>query len=257
MEVREFTPYLTVIGFVAGLIFLGDHVFKDSQKARLWDALLNVARLADRPLNGLFYVFVAALSLLATGGIVVLSGMAETNLIDAVKSIGPLLLPVGLKILVLDYVFALKSSWIIRQLLLGPPPRPDEPRFSWQVILASCVVVLVDFVGTAFITVVIFHHVEFFQAQQILPRLEASDSLPSLRSFFDTVSLMAKASIEYSLYALNGTTFIWVLLVIARLSDRMVTSLDADSIKRNIFKIIGTLLGGAVGLVIFIRVALT
>ena len=70
-----------------------------------------------------------------------------------------------------------------------------------------------------------------------MPRLESHNFLPSIREFFDALSLLGKASMEYALYALNGTTLVWVLLLLARFSDGIVASVDAENIKRNICKV--------------------
>lgn len=256
MNLGEFTPFLSIIAFLLGTVVVGDLVLKDGHKARLWQGILTVARLADRPTHLAFYCIIFALSLLSTLAIIAVSGLAEHQLLGAFKSLGPVLLPIALKIVILDYLLALKTHALIRSLLAGPPREPGEPPLTYGVIVASALVAFLDFALTAVITFMVFHWVEIFQAREVLPRIEASNAFPTLREFFDSVSLLGTAVIKHSFYALNGTALMWALLLIARMADGAVENLDGESIQRNICRIAGTILATAVAAVFFLRFAL-
>lgn len=258
MEIRDITPYVTVFGPVAGIIVLGDYVLKSTYKARLWGKLSSVSRVGVQPLSLAFYGFVVLASAGFTLMILTANGIAQVAHglgapIDTLKSLGPILVPTLLKILVLDYLFALKSYALLRILWRVPSRISANSNSHVETTILSSLLFLADLVVTAGLTSELFQSGERLQATYITPRLEEALRLPSLQQFFDSVSLVAKSAIQSSFYLLNGTFALYLALLVALGVGRLSPLVDEEGGKNNVCKIIAAIFTLLVLIVAFTR----
>lgn len=242
-EIKEITPYITFFGPIAGFLAIWDYLLRDSHKARVWDAIVSLAQLGRNPFSLAFYGFVTLSSVFMTVGILSVSGIAAAksdggSVADALKSSGPLLLAVVLKIVLFDYVLAVKSYAIVGALSVGKQRLAENQGKGMSgLIVCGAALVAYDIYFTAAITALFLNWSEMFQTRHINDPLIAEAVKPAV-DFFDSMNFMAKETLSKSFYALNGALLMYASLLISAMTRGAITHLNVEDIKKNIFKVL-------------------
>jgi hypothetical protein len=241
MDLREITPLLTAFGPVAALIIVCDYILKEHQKSALFNFFLRVAQIGSRPLSFAFYglVVVVASSTLLTLGIISINGFIEVLTKQSERPTGlreasaAIVIAIVFKILVLDYVLALKSFVLLRLLRV----HVDTQRGPRRVLgtIPGMIAVFLDFFVTVMLTERALHWWQIFQTKHetSIPR-----GVAEALGFFDSINFMAKDTVQNSFYALNGTLIMYVALGFSAAARGTVAYLNIKGITDNIFKII-------------------
>ncbi len=202
MDIKDFTPFITLFGPLAIVGAILDYAVRDEHKTRVWNSLVSVARLGQRPFSVWFYGLVVVSSLMLTLALLSISGLWEVQRggsgLDAVKSSGPLLLAIALKIFVLDYILSLKTYVLIKDLSKGPSrPLPSAVTTALKVSIVAA-----DLFLTGLITGMVLNWSELFQAQN-LPTDTSNLAAPAktLANFFDTLNFVISIRPEVILRA--------------------------------------------------------
>jgi hypothetical protein len=226
---------------IAGALL--DYVVRDKHKSRVFDKLISIARVGSQPLSLAFYGLVTLVSVFFT--VVVLwlnakfhppTGGAESDLVG-LKSAAPILLAVVIKILCGDYLLALKSSYILREISgdWGTAKGKSTNR-KWAFIIFSALVISVDLLLTCFLTEAFLNWGEFFQTKH-LNNIDAGWAT-SIRNFFDSIDLVAKDAIQKSFYVLNGSLLMYLCALASLAATGTISHLNVKEMKKHIFKII-------------------
>jgi hypothetical protein len=252
MDFRDITPLITAFGPVAAVIVVMDYVFRENQKAQLFNFFVRIAQVGSKPLSFGFYFVVTISSVLLTLGIISINGFIEiltkrslhpTGVREATAAI---LIAVTFKILVWDYLLALKSYALLR----GLGSRIQTKRGMRRAIatVPGLIAIFLDFFLTIILTERVFHWWQVFQSSHqdaVPPRL--AEAL----GFFDAVNFMAKDTMQNSFYALNGTLIMYLAMGLSAAARGTVAHLNVKGITDNIFKIIASM-GAFVVLVVAI-----
>src|SRR5260221_9243581 len=202
MSVTEITPYLTVFAPVAGVIVIMDYVIRDGIKGRIRDQVIYLAQVGTRPRSLAFYGLVVLLSLLFSILIVSINGTLETikehenSMSPAIKSAGPLLIAVFLKILIWDYLMAYKSSLFWNSL------RSSGGK-NWMAIIANSFVVICDLYVTAVLTAGFLNLFDLTHMKDL--NAATPSPIKSLAEFFDSKNFAFEKSIQKSFYFFNDS----------------------------------------------------
>lgn len=248
-DIKEITPYVTFFGPIAGFIAIWDYLLRDSHKSKVWDGIVSIAQLGKRPLSFAFYGLITVTSVAMTIAILSISGIASKSesgsIIIGLKSSGPILLAVILKIVLFDYILALKSFSLVEFLISSG--KDSNGKYGKSTITLGCLIVVCDLFLTGFLTGFFMNFSEAFQTRHINNNTASIPAVvqPAI-DFFDSISLMVKESIRKSFYALNGTLIMYVSLLISAITEGVVKYLNIEDIKKNIFKILAAVLVFAV-----------
>jgi len=239
MDLREITPLLTAFGPIAAVIIVFDFILKEQQKSKLLNFLLRIAQIGSRPLSFAFYGLVVASSTLLTLGIISINGFIEVLTKQSERPTGlreasaAIVVAIVFKILVLDYLLALKSFVLLRLLRT----HVDTERGPRRVLgtIPGMIAVFLDFFVTVMVTERALHWWQIFQTKH-------ENSIPhgvaEALGFFDSINFIAKDTVQNSFYALNGTLIMYAALGFSAAARGTVAHLNVKGITDNIFKII-------------------
>jgi len=233
-----------------------DQVVRDDYKTSTFNRLVSITRIWSRPRSVTFYCLVGIVSLFFT--IIVLGlnarfhppvGSTESDLIG-LKSAGPILLAVGVKILFGDYLLALKSFVFLRLIAdLWSVFRVAQAKARWSFICASALLIVLDLLLTASLTEWFLNWGEIFQSRHVNGIQAAWTTV--FRHFFDSVDLIIKDAIQKSFYVLNGSLVMYGCALVSLATSGVNKYIDARGMKHHIFK---TIVG--VGVLILVTVSI-
>jgi len=247
IELREITPYLTIYGPVAAVIVILDYVLTEPQKTATWNKIVAIARIGERPVSLAFYgltTFVSCtftLLILSIGGFAQAQGADGSSVLILLKSSGPILVAVFLKIVLIDYILAIKTFYFVRSFERASAEVLANGKISRSMNTMSAVVLIVcDLMLTGIITAGFINWAELFQASQMK---EVHTLTKPAAEFFDTLNFMAQETIQKSFYALNGSLQMYLALLVAATATGAIKHLNVSGITNNLFKLIAAFLG--------------
>jgi hypothetical protein len=244
MNFSDYGTYVGVLGFLTFCIATLDVVFTARVKDRVANAIRYCFRLAEDTKSARFYFFVLAFSVIMTVLVVALVGGigALHDLTDpwgvALKSTGPLILALVLKVSVWDYCMAQKSSFLMR--CISPETVGLGKRIDWT----RGIIIGLDLLISTVVTGLFIHTIENFQVEagksnsgigRIIP--------PSVREFFDELNLFAKYAVQVSVYLLNGASIFYIGSAITWISHPSKDVLNWANIRKFPFTTIACILG--------------
>jgi len=245
VNVSDITPYLGVFAPIAGGLAVLDYILTAETKKRVCELISGLAKIGRRPLTKGFYVVSLVVSVVSTIIILVASGVFSTLVergwepLSVLKSSGPLVLAIILKILAWDYILALKSALFVQsfQRYVLETPEAKRPKGGHYAAMFG-LLIFWDIIFSAILTGGFLYYAEHFQslhgdavtASPIFPR--------SVAAFFDEFSFVAKNAIEKSFYALNGSLLFFGTYGLAYVIDRFGGRIDSSQLQKNVFKII-------------------
>lgn len=223
-------------------------MLNDDTKKRVCRQFISFIHVATRPLTLHFYlicilgsVFCTLVVILASGAFRFLSESVDLSL-TAFKATAPLLLAIGFKILVLDYVLAVKTAFIyVAVEEAGNNPPPQKKLTKKDLLVAKGLLFGLDLVLSTGLTALLLTYAEHFQSIHA-DKVIHSDVLPkSIKAFFDEFHFVLKESIANAHYLLNGSLIFYVLFGFSRLVESSLHRIDMPQIQKNIFKLFGAL----------------
>jgi hypothetical protein len=135
MSFSDYGTYLSIVGIVFGLGPVLDKLFNEHAKAKALHALTWFVMLPERNLSLRFYRIICVASLLMTALAVANVGGIESlteggpHFRVTLKSTGPLIIALLLKITFYDYIMAAKSSDLMRALKARAVTAPKQLAF--------------------------------------------------------------------------------------------------------------------------------
>lgn len=242
MDWRDAQFVMWVLTPLVPLVLLADNLASSNCKKALLSLLIRKAGLLTKAASAPFYWFVLVTSIWLSLLIVTVNGMLRVpsgiggSWFDAARSLGPLLLAVLVKVLVLDYILALKSASLARMFDTGG---------SWRVrVVVPGVVVLLDLALSAVLVAAVINWTEVIQSTYVQPALENRASLGIFRrvvEFFHTIIFIMKDSMSYAFYVLNGSLIYYMTLGFRALAMGAWKHFDAEAAAASVFKIVGTI----------------
>ncbi|PYI93292.1 MAG: hypothetical protein DME97_06020 [Verrucomicrobia bacterium] len=239
MDLRDITPLLTAFGPIAALIIVFDYILTEHQKSKLFNLFVKVAQIGSKPLSFAFYGLVVICSTLLTLGIISINGFIEILTKQSERPTGireasaAIVIAIAFKILVWDYLLALKSFVLLRLLRVHIETKRGPRRVLGTI--PGMIAVFLDFFVTVMLTERVLHWWQLFQMRH-------ENSIPpgvaEALGFFDAINFIAKDTVQNSFYALNGTLIMYVALGFSAAARGTVARLNVKGITDNIFKII-------------------
>src|SRR5438067_1310806 len=239
MDLRDITPLLTAFGPIAALIIVFDYILTEHQKSKLFYLFVKVAQIGSMPLSFAFYGLVLICSTLLTLSIISINGFIEILTKQSERPTGireasaAIVIAIAFKILVWDYLLALKSFVLLRLLRVHIETKRGPRRVLGTI--PGMIAVFLDFFVTVMLTERVLHWWQLFQMRH-------ENSIPpgvaEALGFFDAINFIAKDTVQNSFYALNGTLIMYVALGFSAAARGTVARLNVKGITDNIFKII-------------------
>lgn len=239
MDLRDITPLITAFGPLALFIGIFDWLLREHHKAKLFNFFVRSAQLGSNPFSFGFYGFVVVCSVLFTfailsinGSIGFLTGSAETSTWK--ESSAPILIAVVFKVLVWDYLLALKS-FAVGTALRSEITSNNGQRKPAIASVPGAIFVLLDLLFTVMLTRAVLNSWEVFQN---LHKDSVPEKISDALGFFDSVNFFAKDTIKNSFYILNGSLLMYITMLLSAAARGTVAHLNVEDIQKNICKII-------------------
>ena len=246
MGISSVTPYLSVVTPVVGAIAALDYVVHDNRKQALARRLVQIFNAVLQPHKLTFYLFVLSASVLLMGFTIIINGSlhalieGERSILLTLKSTGPILLAAILKLLIWDYMLAMKSHF----LWTTTSKFPKGHERDLKMIFFRLLMVLMDLCFSCVCTKALFDVMQQVQQHQLAPSLSHSTGvIKAAYDFFDQLSLTIASSLQKALFILNGSVIYYLALLIVSIFRATEPSVDAGKIKENVFKILACICG--------------
>lgn len=245
LELKEITPILGVSAIIIGATTALDHLLRDRYKKRAFLFITSLAQVGHRPRSLKYYGLVTLVSLGFTLIIISVNGTLSTlggetgSILRAFKSSGPLVLAVFFKVVVWDYLLALKSYYVFQsfQKVEIQTARTGN-KYSRHITIT--VIVLLDLWLAGILTAGLLNWSDVFQSSHAE---SVGKTVPNIAKavseFFSEISLMATDSIEKCFYVLNGSFFMYAALGFSALASGVGKYINAKETQKNLFKILG------------------
>lgn len=204
-NLNDIAPYLLLAAPLLGGLL--DFALREEHKIKAFDKITSVAQIGERPFSLAFFGLMVVVSIYFTFLIISLNGMFQMisgnsdNAIIGVKSAAPIVLAIAAKIIIWDYLLALKSFFIFQSLRSSLWKVRREVRvINLGSLTFAGLVIAVDLYFTALITSVFLRMGEAFQSEHVTAPTNdvVSPTVHQVISFFDMFNIVAKESIEYS-----------------------------------------------------------
>jgi hypothetical protein len=281
MDVANVWPAARFFTLVLGGIAMLDWIVKKKHKSVVFQWFLRVAQVGSRPISGAFYAVVVITSVLLTYGIVLVNARIEVlsgRVIEAPSTqevIAPLLLGLIFKILVWDYLLALKTFAFLKGLRGEVKTRVRGPARKLVITAPGIIFIMVDFVITVTTTHLVLDSLESFQDRQVQSIAKAEEAKPRTTrppatpsavpneersadagppaqpepaksllwrvadrlGLFDAVDFFSKDTLKLSLCLLNGTSLMYLFMLFSAVARGAVKHLDVEGITTHFFRI--------------------
>jgi hypothetical protein len=245
MTLANYATYLGVMAILLGLIAGLDIVFPDRIKLGFGSIIRRLLLACGNPFGIGGYIFVLSSSAILTIYVALLTGVLNTLIEKSellylpLKSAGPLITALVLKVLLWDYFMAIKSYAIIQLTRKEHARQLDTGKTPGPVTFVLIIVGLSDVLLSTAITQSFMSTFEMSSLEKMVGAENLQNATPkSFSNFFDEISFSLKFSLERAFYILNGTFIYYLGALLSKVASTDYGIINWRSIENRPFTIL-------------------